>query len=330
MANDTTASAAIGTVYTFMGIFGIFENGITAYFMSTDPQMKNPTYVYMVHLAIADLIILIPIALQAGLTTLWPMLARPAAIRIGAWLVAVGWYPGCLFMVLASFSRYVQLAMASRVPEIFSRRNLAVSISLSWVIPSALYTWFIYWQPLVFDYLQERYTWNFHMHVPFARALSHFNITINTVFAITITVFNLKSLRCVHNLRRQVQSFETSSNLKREIKLFAQCAITGAIYAGAIVYFYVVSALEDRLVWYWFLITHVLWASNHIQNPIIYFVLNTRLRQRVLYALCPCKYAKVHTTTAGTAPPSCRDQQPGDSSKREKKFQIKEEDASPA
>lgn len=303
MSNDT----AIGIVYTAMGLFGIIENGITSYFIATDPHMKNPTYYYIVQLGIADAIILIPITVQAGLTTLWPVLAHPVAIKIGAFLVAVGWYPGCLFMVLSSFSRYIQLSMATSVPRIFSRRNLALSISLSWIIPSALYTWFIYWDPILFGYFQERYTWGFHTHTPFGNALSIFNITINSVFAITINIFNLKSLKCVHQLRKQVQSFETSGNMRREVKLFAQCAITGTIYTGAVIYYYVVNAIEHSLVWYWFLITHLLWASNHVQNPIIYFVLNTRLRRRLIHVVCPNKVVQVHTTTAGAALAKNRD-----------------------
>lgn len=286
MTSNTTLSTTVGVAYIATGVTGIVENLVIAILMATDPKMRNRTYIYMINLAISDAITFLPFSLYTGVVIIYPHRIDPISTRIGALVTIGSWYAGCTLMVLASFSRYIQLVMSEKVPVYFTRRNLIISVFLSWTIPIVPFVCVIWIDPMPLGYFPELYTWAFRSGDDLGKGLEIFCIVLSIFLYFLTHICNIKSLRHIRHLRKQIQMVERSGNFKREVKLFVQCAITGIMHTIGIACYFIASALERQMPWYGFLIIHGLWYLNYTQNPIIYFIMNIRLRRRVLNVFC--------------------------------------------
>lgn len=291
MSNDT----AIGAAYVTTGVIGMSENFITAYFMATDPKMRNPTYFYMICLAISDAISFAPIALYAGVTTLDPGLIDPVSMRLASLANICSWYAGCTLMVLASFSRYVQLVMPEKGHVYFRRRKLIISLILCWIMPSIIFGWAVRLDPIPYGYVPERYMWVFQSGDSVAIGSEMFTFVMCIGFSCLMHAFNIKSMRHIRQLRQQAQMVETSRNFKREVKLFVQCAVSGTVYTFGTVLYFITSALEKNGMPYFGVVIQAIWYCNNLQNPIIYFIVNSRLRRRILNVFC-CRKNRTRST----------------------------------
>lgn len=178
--------------------------------------------------------------------------------------------------------------------DYFKKRNLILSVLLPWLIPMVGYSWLTFYPDPPFTFLEERCTWAFDESQRLGRAVAIQHIVLIAIVAVVVNFFNVKTLLYVHRIRRQVQTLETSANASREIKLFAQCAITGIFFTGAAVTFFVVDALKDRMTTVAFVVAHCMWILNAIQYPFIYFALNQMLRDRFLAFFCHRKQTSVY------------------------------------
>lgn len=278
-----TTVLLISLSYLIVGISGILLNAVAAALMMKDKEMRNATYSYMIQQCLCDIIVLLSAATYTGFALLCPILQNDTTMAIFGYSTGIGWYAGSYFMVLISYSRCVQLVWSHKLNVLFSKRMIFASIIGIYLCPTLFYLYSTtIRRPLIFFVSNSTYSWTYNVIDPLGKTMAMVNITSNIFCAFLITVFNSKSLHWVRKTRMQIQTLESKENRRREVRLFFQCAITGTMYTLAVVVFFIISSLQlggEHVAA--FVITHLGWMMVHLQNPLIYFAVNSRLRRRL-------------------------------------------------
>lgn len=139
LLNGTCPRMIIGPSYFITGLFGISLNVIAAFLMAKDPEMRNPTYFYMINLCIADAMTLIPLNVYAGLVLMHPVMMQYVLDIINVLIMLMTWTSSVCFTIATTFSRCIQLASPHLVDIYFKKRNLLISVALVWILPAILF-----------------------------------------------------------------------------------------------------------------------------------------------------------------------------------------------
>lgn len=271
----------IAIAYILIGTIGITLNLLASILMATDKEMRQGTYAYMIQLCVCDIIALFGLAFYTGFALIFPILQTDIALALVSYFLAIGSFSGSCFMVLVSASRCVQLVWAHKSSVIFSKRVIAISVVSSYLVVAIAFSYNIFYRPLLFYLITTSGKWTFNMDTPVGHGAATRNLGYCSMCACLITVFNVISLYGVRKMRRQIQSVETRENRKREVKLFLQCAITGNFCILSVILFFMMTFWELTSVAS-SVVMHVVWVILHVQNPMVYFVINTRLRERLM------------------------------------------------
>lgn len=294
-----TNSTIVGSIYIVMGIFGIAENGLAAVLIATDREMRNPTYIYMVNVCLSDVVTLTSIAIYSGVVLIYPSAVTPTLTKLSSYVTATSWCFACQFIVLMTFSRYVQLKWAHKMHYYFSRRNLIITVLVPWLLPVSCFSWLFGYDWMPFRFFPELGAWQFDDCRDLGRFLSYLFMALTAAIAFTVNFLNIRTLLHVHRIRKQVHTIETNANAAREIKLFVQCAITGTSFTVAVVAHFVISALKAHVNTAAFVVSHCMWILNALQYPLTYFALNSLLRERFLAIFCGKKPTPYGEPTQG-------------------------------
>lgn len=130
-------------------------------------------------------------------------------------------------------------------------------------------------------FIPEYLTWSFDMSNTLGEVMHWFNFVFCSLCAIVETTFNVLSLIGVHKMRKLIGDQVSSQNQRREAKLLIQCFIIGCFFVAAEVVFTIAYACgwstQGKL-----LFMQLVWTSNHCVNPIVYLIMNQKLRARFL------------------------------------------------
>lgn len=282
-------SVIVGWSYISVGTVGILANILVTYLFLSDKTMRqNITYIFMTNLAIADTIVLSSIAFYAGIKSL-VVINLEYLDRFMAWVVAVGWYPGCIFFSVIAFTRWVAIARPEKLNTYFSKKILTMCIIIPWTVCSLFYLCFIFYPETLFIWFPNYFSWGFDEDSSFfGYYLQKQNTSTNILFAGVEFYFNLKTLIFIRNTRQLIRSLHETKNRSREIKLFAQCFITGCVFTSAAVMYAVFYAVQKYANSEHFLMMHAAWVCHHLINPFIYFSLNSKLREVFLQKFFKC------------------------------------------
>uniref|UniRef100_A0A915J5A1 7TM GPCR serpentine receptor class x (Srx) domain-containing protein n=1 Tax=Romanomermis culicivorax TaxID=13658 RepID=A0A915J5A1_ROMCU len=75
-------------------------------------------------------------------------------------------------------------------------------------------------------------------------------------------------------------SLGNTQGQRLEFKLFVQCAISGGFYVGEGVMFAIFTRFPSLPSWLMF-ISHMLWVLDHVNNSLVYLILNAKLRGKI-------------------------------------------------
>lgn len=281
---------AVGAIYVGLSIFGIFENLFTAILIATDSQLRNPTYYYMVNLCLADIIVLFSVGLFQGLLLLdtgvaMASMSHPA---ITMWLLQVGVFETTVFMILISLSRCIKLKSPHANESQTNKLYLWLSIIGPWLVFPLVYGVLFYSEIVPYKFDVTKFNWKYDTTKLVGKILEYASFGYAAVCILSVSIINVITLFYVHAARRKIQAF-TDTNLKAEVKLFIQCAVTAGITFAVIIAYGVIIALQHNFNPLAPIIAHVGWLFAHIHSPIVYFALNSSLRQRFV-ALCLCRF----------------------------------------
>lgn len=276
-------SLPIGVGYIIIGVIGVYINSMAAVLIAIDKELRHVTYTYMVQLCVCDILVLTFASIYTGFALIFRSLLDDTVNAICGYMTSIGWYGSSYATVLIALSRCVQLVWSHKIDVFFPKRLVLISIVALYVCPALFYIYNLPNRPLVFYVSTVTYSWMFNTKDVYGNALSIVNITSNLICAALVTGLNIRSLHWVRKTRQQIQSLENVENRKREVRLFIQCAITGTLFTFAVMVFFVVSTLGlggHNVIM--FVLTHVGWMMIHLENPLIYFAINGRLRRRFL------------------------------------------------
>lgn len=291
----------VGWCYTIIGFVGIIANLLVAYLLLSQKTMrKNPTYIFMSNLALADAIVLIAIAFYAGIHSLMSI-TNDMLDRIMAYIVALGWYPGCIFFSYIAFTRWIAIARSENLKIYFTKKTMIMCTVVPWTVCSLFYLCFIFYPETLFIYFPTYFSWGFDEESSnFGYYLQKQNTSTNILFAGIEFYFNVKTLIYIRKTRKLILTLHETKNRSREIKLFAQCFITGCIFTSAAVMYAVFYAIQKYASSEHFLMMHAAWISHHLVNPVIYFVMNKSLREIFLrkFGFCCGRKTKISDMTS--------------------------------
>lgn len=282
-----TTSIIIGSAYFGIGVLGIAGNILTAFLLMDDASLENPTYYFMIQLCACDVFVLISITIYTGLALLCPRLQHELAYKIVAYEIAVAYYSAASFMALMTISRCVQLVWPEKIKRHFSKHRIILYSIIAYLMPLSSHSIIFYVEPLFFTFFPSDFTWKY-IEYPIAQIAALCNLVFNICCISTIAIFNMRSLYWVHNTRTQIHAVDASANRQREVKLFLQCAITGATFAVSTIIFFIVQLTPSSDAVVQGIVSHSLWIMLHIESPIIYFIVNGKLRQRFISVFAPC------------------------------------------
>uniref|UniRef100_A0A915JPE1 G-protein coupled receptors family 1 profile domain-containing protein n=1 Tax=Romanomermis culicivorax TaxID=13658 RepID=A0A915JPE1_ROMCU len=120
-----------------IGIPGIFFNALIAYIKTRySKRYKSPTYVFMVQLALADIIVLVCVSIGTAVFILFPRLPNQCPILhdFFAFTLNFGWHPGCCFLCCIVYSRYITLCGNDKLEDYFSQAKIRIYIICSWLV----------------------------------------------------------------------------------------------------------------------------------------------------------------------------------------------------
>lgn len=294
------ADPVLGIFFILLGVFGIIGNTITGLLITTDREMRNPTYRYMTNLCFADAVMHVPLSIIFGTVLIDPSLWSMTFAKISAYILTIGWNPSGIFMVSMSYSRFVQLKTPRTQLVTASkgeRRRLWASIVLPWTLPAVIYCWMPYYEPPPVILLASQYAWSFNEATALGEGLRWLTVAWTLGVIISVSYFNYRSLMAVRQMRKQIRHIGMDRNVKREIKLFIQCALTAAIYSTMSVTYFAVNGIKFGIPPAGFIAAELLWILNHTHSPIVYFTLNRKLRRRFLIVVGLRKPASINTGT---------------------------------
>lgn len=277
----------VGWFYVFLGTLGITANILVTFLFLSDRIMRrNVTYIFMINLAIADATVLSSNAFYAGVHCL-VNINNETVDRIMAWIIAVGWYPGCLFFSIIAFTRWVALARPDKKLTYFTKKKLSMCIIVPWVVCSLFYLCFIFYPKTLFVWFPSYFTWGFDEESSYLGFyLQKQNTSTNILFALIEFYFNVKTLIYIRNTQKLIRNLCETTIRRREVKLFAQCFVTGCIFISAAIMYAVFYAIRKYAKPEHFLMMHIFWVMHHLINPFIYFSMNKRLREVFYRKIC--------------------------------------------
>lgn len=266
--------------YFTCGLISLFLNLTLAIAINFDKDMKNATPKFMIHLALADALLIFGLLLGPSATFLagYQLDADSAAGKIFAYCNGVGYHSAVLFMVAVSFSRWVYFARKTSVDTFFGGLRHKIMCIGIWVFCIGLMSPFLYCfnafallpNTGVYTYTNSTYSY----------AMKNFD-EITNVMAVTVqALFNTMSIAWIVKMRKQILAPELQAMKTRELKLFVLCFIDSSIFSLLIaVHYYSLYVDQGAVVR---VSLEVLFLLNHVDCAVLYFWLNRRLREGVI------------------------------------------------
>lgn len=280
-----------GSIYISISIFGIIENILTAILIATDTELRSPTYYYMVNLCLADVVELLAIGLYQGLILIDSQIAIGSISTppILMFLRGVGVFECAIFMLAICLNRFLTLKKAQvEEPRTDTKRLLAKILAIWLIFPVAfgalLFSGTV---PLIFDY--NHFVWAYDSSKTVGRVAVYAFPAYAVLSMAAVAVLNAVSLYFVRKVRKKIQSFSSELNVKAEIKLFIQCAVTTSITFFVVIVYCTILAFQNRLPAVLTTIAHTSWLISHVHSPMIYCFMNARLRRR-LFSVLRCRF----------------------------------------
>lgn len=153
-------------------------------------------------------------------------------------------------------------------------------------------------QPISF-FAPTTYTWLFGSQERFfGQFLQWEHFVFNLICGSAEMTFNIMSLVWVHKTRKQIHSVSNKKNRNSEIKLLIQSLVVGIIFTTTPIYYTILIAAQLNSTWV-ILGFQYLWTANHCNNPIVYLLVNSKLRKE-FFRLITCRKNQ-HTTIVGVS-----------------------------
>uniref|UniRef100_A0A915IFZ1 G-protein coupled receptors family 1 profile domain-containing protein n=1 Tax=Romanomermis culicivorax TaxID=13658 RepID=A0A915IFZ1_ROMCU len=290
----------IPSIYITLGAFGIGLNAMVVFIKCKlfVKHYNNVTYIFMINLAIADVLALMVIAMgSAGMLLLPQYLFRKTLNKIMGYSLAVGWYVGSYFLCLITLSRFVAVTKSEEMHVYFSDRNKKLAMIGPWIGCLVGYCLILFYPYHVIRFFPEKATWDFDVAPSvFVLILSYENAINNNLCVVFQVYFNARTLLWLRRTQKNMAiNLDQRRNRNREVKLFVQCFISSCMYAATAISFAFLNVkippfkeheIIDMRSLIWYFSMAVAWIFHHSTNSMIYFILNRRLRQDVVATFC--------------------------------------------
>lgn len=273
--------ATTHAIFLVVAIVGIVLNIVVSMAITCDKEMRNPTFQFMVQLAIADVesllgVVVGPVcqAITNARSSMWS--------TIFAYLNAAGCHAGDVWLVLVAFSRWTQFVKPEKVQVWFNNRRLAGIVILVWLFEHAYYAQFFFHDHLMHT-VGDTGWYGFYRNTSLSDFMANFDIAHNYIAAIFQVVCTALTFRWILKIRKQTSSMspDTRRSHKQEVNLFIQCAIDCSVYVILIVVGEICAdANTDPAV-----VSNIMTVValiNFIDCSVLYFIFNKRLRASIV------------------------------------------------
>ena len=271
-----------------LAIFGFFGNLMVCIIFGSTPVHKSLMNPWIVHLAIADMLqcvnCLFMITAISDITlftnnTLCQMNGINNTVFIGA---------SRLSLTLISMNRYF-IIMEKSAQNFFTRKNTLILIAFVWLYPLAFSIGPLTgWSKYVYlpDVLMCT---TFHEY-----SVSYAAIMYGTMMIVPFVILcfcTWKMLMHVNRIRKRVAEQSSSGSEKRNRErlvtlMLLVVIITYFIFNGPFIIVNIVQALKYEVKTWVRNLTVMIAIVNHVNNPLIYGVMNGNFRQTVLKVFC--------------------------------------------
>uniref|UniRef100_A0A915KZ63 G-protein coupled receptors family 1 profile domain-containing protein n=1 Tax=Romanomermis culicivorax TaxID=13658 RepID=A0A915KZ63_ROMCU len=287
-----TLNYTVAIFISVVGFAGLTCNWLVAYVKIVHRKQYNGvTYAFMSQLAIADGIVLFAVAFCASVFILWPDIQSDLIVieQIFGFILNLGWFPGCFFIIIIAFSRFLALCKNDQMNTFFPKRVVKICTIVPWTAAILFFSSQLYYPR---HWFPDKLSWGIDiMGNGNLGKVFMFILMINDFSTLSMVVFfNSQTLIWLYKKRKQVQNIDQTPMMKREIKLFLQCFISGCCFFGIIGPFTVlnlVTAGSQHSI-FLYLGMDMMWIFHHTLNPYIYVILNRKLRSHII-SLLTCK-----------------------------------------
>uniref|UniRef100_A0A915JUD4 Vomeronasal type-1 receptor n=1 Tax=Romanomermis culicivorax TaxID=13658 RepID=A0A915JUD4_ROMCU len=235
----------------------------------------------MVQLAVADIIVLVCVSIGTTIFILFPQLPTECRFlhHFFAFMLNLGWHPGCCFLCLIVYSRYITLCGNDKLEVYFSQTKMRIYIISSWLVMGAVYSVQFYnpeggsltrWSPDILSWGNDIETGSL------GKLLLILTMSQSYISFAFIGFYNLRVLFWLHRVRHSATMVDNSYLCKKELQLFLQGLITGTCFMGVIGTYVVLNIFRPRSyrsIWCYLWLDFT-WLINASINPMIYCMLN--------------------------------------------------------
>uniref|UniRef100_A0A915IHW0 7TM GPCR serpentine receptor class x (Srx) domain-containing protein n=1 Tax=Romanomermis culicivorax TaxID=13658 RepID=A0A915IHW0_ROMCU len=182
----------------------------------------------MINHLIADAICMVPIALYTGMCMIFDTTFSPILERLMSVFVDLGWYPSGLLLITIGITRLISIRFNAHLKRIFNTKINTIILILTWFI-YVLITGGYLFPAYITSYLSfDAFTWYYDDQTPYGKFMTIYYSFHGFSTSLTMTIINFIVLALIKRKLSGIDvNVRSNSNKKREIKLFAQCFITG-------------------------------------------------------------------------------------------------------
>ena len=281
-------SIPLAVCFILIVIFGILFNAILILVILAERNLHTITNVYIINLAVGDLltaIAVVPFDADFMLRGYYPYGTIPCGIKEVLFMFSLP--SSVINLLLLTFERFVSVYFPFKRIQYFSKRNVLISISLSWI-----YTINVGLFPV---YINGPSTIKIHektCYMSFSTKFAIYQISVNFFLPVLIMIglnFSLFSIAHKHQKQIQRMSINTSRKCSNSFQSNVKAAKTILLLVGNFLVCwlsYIMIAISNlmcngchprALTW----VSNVVNYSNIVFNPLIYGLLNKSIRKAV-------------------------------------------------
>uniref|UniRef100_A0A915KS41 Uncharacterized protein n=1 Tax=Romanomermis culicivorax TaxID=13658 RepID=A0A915KS41_ROMCU len=280
VSTTTGSMYAVGMIYISVSTVGLIGNALCFFTLLVNRLWKNPTYCFIMHQCIADILCLTGIGVYVGLVEIFdqmPKIHRPMSMCL-----QIGWYSSGAFSIALASTRLFALKYKNQYQKVFSKSHVTYLTSAVWVIYCALSLSWSFRRISIDGVFREIYTFGVNVVDILSQTWFYFNFVNDFLVSNVVLVVNLTTAFHLKRLKNQSQSLQQIQSRKLDVKLYVQCTMTTTflviicyIYSAVTFIGYTLTAVE-------FFFFHLCWLLYHTVCPYVYLTTNSDLRSMLI------------------------------------------------
>ncbi|RCN34056.1 hypothetical protein ANCCAN_20097 [Ancylostoma caninum] len=237
--------------------------------------LKMPSYKFMFALGIFDVIQCFP-HFVTGIFTIFQSVFSPVLAKAMGVLATPAYVAYAVLTIMLSFNRFIQIYSPRLDAMLFTGRAMKLWMGFVMVI------WFLFaislaspWAAIV--YLPDAYGWDYDYTLKFSYYVQKVEMVIELSTILFSAVFYIFVIIALYRTRKR---FLARSDSKTEVKILIQAFVITAYCTVLNFLWHNSQALLPASIWT-NLALNMMWILNSGVYPLIYFIVNKAIRDRI-------------------------------------------------